>query len=327
MALPQDQETVKEDAWEQLPLAWWQPKGKARIYFPVETLEEDGGNRLVFRARPYRQGVKIDSTGGKETTWRISATFSDSANAFDNAFDGTTLYPDAVIALSESFQVQETGDLFIPTKGIKRVRAHTYRTKEGVEPRVAADVEIVFVEDNEDSVDAAAFTRPTIRGSGRSAVQAAQFDAEKIGVWNGSIAGLLDTMNELQGILNMPGDVLDEVRTNAVALIRTADDLLSTFAREEEDALMMFTDPSSSRLARTLEGLKDALSGATYEGGGGTTQPNTAAVSYPRDYSLYDIAALQVPPQDATRLIALNQYRIEDPFHVEAGTEVLVFAD
>lgn len=324
---PEDQQAIQEDDWESsLPLGSFTAKGQDPISFSVESVKESGGNRLVFRARPYRPGVKIDSTGGKETTWTLEILWSDTAHAFDPLVNagGARQYPDTMLALIEAFRVQETGDLVIPTRGVKRCRAHTYETVESPEQRVAARMTCVFVEDNEDSVDAAAFNAPTIRGSGFLAAQDATFDAEQVGVWDGTIAGLLDTINEYKGILELPGSVLDEVRANGVAIIGTIRNLLTTFSDEGEDALSMFIDPSSSRLARTLNRLMDAISGAVYESGPSVSQPKTASVAYDQDYSIFDIAA--IVKQDANKLIQLNAYRIEDPLHIEAGTEVLIFA-
>lgn len=318
---------LQQDDWEaELPLGSFTAAGKDAISFSVESIKESGGNRLVFRARPYRDGVKIDSTGGKETTWTLEILWSDSGQMFDEAINagGARQYPDTMLALIEAFKVQDTGDLLIPTRGKKRCRAHTYDTVENPEPRVAARMTCVFVEDNEDSVDASSFNQPTIRGSGFLAASDATFDAEAVGVWNGTIAGLLDTINQFKGILETPGAVLDEVRSNANAIIGTIRDLLTTFSNEGEDALSMFTDPSSARLARNLNRLMDALSGAVYENGPSVSQPKTASVVYTIDYSIFDIAALV--KQDANALIQLNQYRIEDPLHIEAGDEVLIFA-
>lgn len=321
---PPDAAPVTEDAWEKLPLGSWTVPGKSTFEFPVEEISEDGGNRLVFRARPYRRGVKIDSTGGKEKTWVLECLFSNEANAFDERVDiNTPLYPDVMNAIVASFDVQETGDLVIPTKGKKRCKAHAYKTQEKTDERVAARVTFTFVEDNEDSVDAASFTSPTMRGSGGFTAQTAQFDSKQIGIWNGSIAQLLEIVNEFNGILNLPKSLLDDVRSNANAIIRTVQDLLTTFSDEGEEALLMFTDPSSARLARRLNRLMDALSGAIYETGS-ATQPKTGSVAYAIDYSIFDIAALV--KQDGQKLIELNQYRIEDLLHIEAGTEVLIFA-
>jgi hypothetical protein len=162
-----------------------------------------------------------------------------------------------------------------------------------------------------------------MKGSGAYVAQAAQFDAAQGGAWNGTLDGLLDAINEFQGILNSPGDFLDDVRSAATALTRTIQSFVTTFSDQTSDAYNFFTDPASSRLARRLNNLMDMIAGAQYETGT-TTQPQTTQISFNQDYSIYAIAALV--KQDAKKLIDLNQYRIDDPLHIEAGTVILVFA-
>lgn len=319
---PRPREPVVQDEWEKLPRASWTPKGGQTIYFPVEAIDEDGGNRLVFRARPYRWGVKIDSTGGKEKTWVFAGFFSNKANAFDEEFN-QEIYPSVLNALIDSFDIQETGDLVIPTRGRKRCRASTYKRSEKFDERLGAQCSFTFVEDNEDSVDAASVTRTTVKGSSAIVAAAAQFDAQSIGMWNGSIGELLDRINELKGILTLPGTFLDDVRSTIAVLSANIRDLITTFSDETTDGRNFFTDPESSRLRRKLENLLDTIAGSQYESNA-NTQPKTTQVSYEIDYSIFDIAALV--GQDANKLLALNQYRIQDPMLIEAGSVILIYA-
>lgn len=325
---PRELEPTRTQEWENLPPASWTPKDGSPIIFPLDSNRESGGNRLILRSRPYRRGVKIDSTGGKEKTWTLEGFFSNDMQLEDFAEAGldlsTPLYPDQMNKLIDSFDLQETGDLVVPTRGKFRCRAHTYELYEqATEDRNAAKVTMVFIEDNEESVGAGAISRPTVKGSGRTAATRAQFDSEGLGAWDGSMAQLLDRINELEGILNLPGTTLDDALANANLIRANIRKFIRTFNNSSEAARSMFSGPDGSRLERRLTGLMDSVAGS-YRENGKTTQPKTTSTSYDRDMSIYDIAADK--KQDASALIELNQFRISNPLSIEAGTVVRIYA-
>jgi hypothetical protein len=320
-------EGVAEEEEEGLPNAEWSVGGQTFI-IPVEVVEEDGGNRLVFRERPFRDGVKIDSTGGKQKTWKLQCLFSNEAVQFDESGvrKGGTLYPDVLESVLDSFDRQETGDLFVPTRGKRRCRANTYSRVETFEERKSARVSLLYVEDNEDNVDAASVQKRTIKGSGLVVVQKAQFDAQGLGLWDGSISQLLEAMNELQGILNLPQTYRDDILGTAGVLLRNIDKTIEAFSDAGQEARDMLTDPFGARLLRRLYALKDEISGAQYESGTSGRQAKTTGFVMERDGTIFDVASDKRVNQDAQKLIDLNQYRIADPLNIEAGTEVLIFA-
>ncbi len=325
---PKELEKPVPEEWEALPVASWTPKGGATIPFPLATNREAGGNRLVLRARPYRKGVKIDSTGGKEKTWTLEALFSNGMQIEDFAEPGldltTPLYPDTMNKIIDSFDVQETGDLVVPTRGKFRCRAHTYELRESAtEDRNSAAVTLVFIEDNEDTIGAGAITRPTVKGSGPTSATRAQFDSEGFGAWDGSMAEILDRVNEINGILNLPGTTLDDALAMANLFRANARKFVANFSDPNEPARGQMRDPEASRLERRLGSLMDTVAGC-YRENGKTTQPKTTTAVYEQDMSIYAIAA--DVKQDAAALIDLNQYRIADPLNIEAGTVVRIYA-
>jgi hypothetical protein len=321
---PTDPESPQDGTFEQYPVASFTAKGGQALAFPVISVKEGGGNRLVPRDRPNRPGVKVDSTGPAKKSWTMVCEFSNEASRYEPGLDpNTPLYPDVLNAVIDAFDVQATGDLVIPTRGKRRVWGFTYDREEKNDERDLAMVTFVFIEDNEDDVDASAIEQISVKGSGDLVVTKAIFDGQSLGAWNGSLAGLLEDIRELQGILNLPQTFLDDTRSNATAIIRTVQDLISTFSDDVVDARSMFTDPASSRLTRRLTMFMDVVSGSEHENSG-KTQKKTTSVVYTQDFSIFDIATKENQnPQD---LMDLNQYRIEDLLHIEAGSVVLIYA-
>lgn len=310
------------EVWEGFDVSSWKVGGGTAIVFPVMRIEEDGGNRLVLRQRPYRKGVKIDSTGGKERAWSVTCLFHNNLIDEPGLDPSIPVYPNLLNLLLASFDTQETGDLVLPTTGRVRARAQTYKRTEAADAeREAASVVFNFVEDNEDSVDARAIKRPTAKSSGPRLIQEAVFDAQQDGIWDGSLDELIDRINQLQGILNLPGTFLDDTIATAGVIRRNIENLLTTFSDNTEDARAMFTDPSSSRLARKLSVLLDMAGSA--EGDAMSRRRATTTRVYTTRRSLFDIAAEL--GQSAEELLELNQYRIDDPMSVDAGTVVKVF--
>jgi hypothetical protein len=323
---PVDKEKVVDGQFEKFPVGSFSLKGQT-LKFPVVKIEETGGNRLVLRDRPGRRGVKVDTTGSGKRGWNVTCEFSNEGARYEPGLDpNVDLYPDVLNALLDlAFDgADETGDLVIPTRGKVRAWGFTYNREEQSELRDAAVVTFIFIEDNEDAVDRSSISTMSVKGSGDFVVQKAIFDSQRGGLWSGSLNGLLEAIRELQGILLLPETFLDDALSNATALTRTIDDLVSTFSDEATEARSFFTDPESSRVMRKLVLLKDMIAGTANESSAARTQRKTASVVYQKDYSIFDIATLV--GQDANDLLDLNQYRIEDPLRIEAGTVVLVFA-
>ena len=63
------------------------------IALPVSRIEEEGGNRLVERERPNRDGAKIDDTGSKAKRWVLTLDYLNGSTEPDFPEDA---YPDVV---------------------------------------------------------------------------------------------------------------------------------------------------------------------------------------------------------------------------------------
>jgi hypothetical protein len=307
--------------WEKWEIASWTVGGQT-YKFPVKIIEEDGGNRLVVRARPNRPGAKLDSTGGKEKKWTITALFWNGCKepGLDPA---VPLYPDVKNAIVASFDVQETGDLVVPSRGRVRARADTYRTVENVDTEWDSTLATFnFVADNEDAIGAASVSKMTARTSGPKIATQAKFDADGVDVaGDGGLDALIDSMNQLQGILNAPQTAIDDATATSNTISRNIDNLVAAFSDAAEPARSAFTDPSSHRLRRKLILLQDSCNDSSVTEGKGRARP-TAPRTFNTTRSIYDIAAEL--GQDASALSELNEYRIEDQLSIEPGTIVLV---
>src|SRR5689334_5238078 len=101
--------------FENYPPCSWTVQGDT-IVFPVADIEEDGGNRIVRRRRPYRNGAKLDDTGSNEKVWRVTVVLENSIEE-DGLDPNRPLYPFVANALVSSFDLHDTGDLVLSTRG------------------------------------------------------------------------------------------------------------------------------------------------------------------------------------------------------------------
>jgi hypothetical protein len=204
------------------PATW--TVGGTKLGFPVFSIDEEGGNRIVLHERPRRDGAKLDDTGSKPRRFSFEAIFDNGLLALPDAEltlndinGGLQLYPDVLNAMCDSWDFHDTGDLFVPTRGKVRARAETYTRNESANIRNFARVRFTFVVDNEDSLDATAFTPPSVSASAISVAKVMEEEAEKSGAWDGSIADLMEFANNIEGLANAPGDFLADVEAQAGA--------------------------------------------------------------------------------------------------------------
>ena len=157
-----DQAVPRDPVFEQYPSASWSVGTQVALVFPVTEITEEGGNRIVLRERPYRDGAKVDDIGSKAKSWSLKAIFENTINE-GLIQNGQPLYPGVLNELIRSFDQHETGDLIVPTVGKVRARAQSYVRTERNDERDYATVEFKFVQDNEDAIDATSFTLPTVK--------------------------------------------------------------------------------------------------------------------------------------------------------------------
>lgn len=290
--------------FEQFPPSSWTVGGRPPVVFIATEVVEDGGNRLVERERPYRDGAKLDDTGSKARRWRVTAIFENSVT------EGMPMvpYPEALNELVRSFDLHECGDLVLPTTGKVRARAASYTRTEKNDERDGAQVVLNFVEDNEDSVGARAFEPPTVKATVRTLASQTTFSAESDAVFDPTLSDLNEFADGLEAIANFPGDTVQDVDAQAGIVVAATDRVGRAFTTERptEKARRQLTDPDSSVTQRKLLGLKDTAARAKKD-----LQPSGIA---------------RIVAQDATDLFAIAAafgHNAEDVIRLNPGLDPL----
>jgi prophage DNA circulation protein len=306
------------------PATW--TVGGTTIGFPVISISEDGGNRIVRHERPRRDGAKLDDMASKPRIFSFEAMFDNGLLAFPDAElvlndvnGGMSLYPDVLNALLDSFNVHETGDLFVPTRGKVRARAESYSRNENANVRNNARVHLTFVVDNEDSLDAAGFQPPAVSASAIAVATVAEEEAEKTGAWDGSISDLMEMANNIEGLANAPGDFLSDVEEQAGALKAAVDKVVKAHSDATTEGRDLMLDPESSTLGKHLASMKEMAGQAIEKSRRGV--PGFQTFTYATRMSIFDIAA--AVGVDASTLMQINS-QIEDQLDIPAGTGVRV---
>lgn len=309
--------------WEGLDPGSWRVAGKRRVVLPILSVKEKRTHRAPRRPRPFRAGEKFDSTGWNAREFTVDLVFENSIQQEGVQPDAELPYLDTLNRLIESFEETETGDLFLPTKGKGRAKALEYEVAEGVdqEGRDAAFVTVLWATDNEESIDADSFDRPTVQANARLLSQQTEFDAQRDGVWTGSLSSLNEFVSEIEGLANLP-------QTTAQDLITRYDIVLSNARRveraltttfDEERALLL--DPDNSRTLRRLRQVQDLARQGKAEVV--RAQPQTNDFVVRTDTTLERVAASL--GQSFLDLLALNEYRVPDPGDLHAGDVIRVF--
>lgn len=306
--------------FEQYPVGSWTVKGDT-IKIIVLDIHEGGGGRLVRRARPYRKGVKIDSTGPKEKEWDVETIWStalDEPGITDAG--GSPMYPQQLHNMLETVDLDEVGTLVLPTRGAIRCRLETYARHETAAQRDCARVTFKFVEDNEDKVDANSFQQPSARATIRRGVDEANFSLESTGSFSDMMEQLETAADQLQDAIAAPGELVQDVDQKAARVIRIVDNVVNQFTVTEQFGRDRLNDPESHAAYRQAMILKDRAAQAVDEKT--SSLPRIVNLIVEHTQSIFDIAVALA--QDPAQLMALNN-RIEDFLVIEVGTPVRVF--
>jgi prophage DNA circulation protein len=306
------------------PATW--TVGGTTLGFPVISIDEEGGNRIVLHERPRRDGAKLDDTGSKAKRFSFEAVFDngllvlpDAELVLNDVNGGMQLYPDILNAMLDSFDFHETGDLFVPTRGKMRARAETYSRNETAGIRNQGRVRMTFVVDNEDSLDATAFTPPAVSASAIKVAEVMEEEAQSIGAWDGSIADLMELANNIEGMANAPGDFLADVEAQAGALKAANDKVIKAHTDTTKEGRDLLMDPESSTLHKHLATMKEMAGQAIERSRRGV--PGFTTKTYTTRMSIFDVAAVE--GKDASILMQINA-QIEDAMDIPAGVGVRV---
>jgi hypothetical protein len=201
-----------------------------------------------------------------------------------------------------------------------RCRAEVYERSESHEERDTARVRLTYTEDNEDSVDAATFTNPSVRATVKRLVDDATFASESVAATSTDLVSLEDAALALQDAIAAPGEFVQDVDQQASTVIRLADSVERQFEVTGQFGRDQFTNPESHSAVRQLRILSDRASRATAEKA--STRPRIITRRFLVDVSIFDVAVSL--SQEPMQLIALNP-QIPDQNHIPAGTPVRVF--
>jgi len=306
--------------FEQYPVGSWSVGQLATITFPILDIREDGGNRIVKRARPYRDGEKLDDTGSMAKTFVIEAMFQNSIEE-DGVQLAPLLYPDLLNLLLESFDTHETGILVLPTRGAVRCRAATYSRHEGNDERDSARVSLTFIADNEDNVGAAAFHNPSVTATLLRAEGETTFSCESMGAFSQALADLETACSDLQDAIAAPGEMVQDVDQKAARVVRILTEVEKQATVSNKLGRDLLTEPDAWAAVRQLRVMRDRTSQALQEK---AATDRVVGRVFGVQLSIFDIATqLQ---QDPAGLINLNPH-IEDVLAIPAGFTVRVFQD
>lgn len=313
-----------ETIFDKYQLASFTIANGLKVGFPVQKVRQEGANRVIERERPYRPGAKLDDTGSKAIRWTFEAIFHNSIEepglaAFNSQVN---LYPDILNELIAIFDRGETGDLVVPTIGRVRAKAFTYSRIEDVNLFDGAAVSLVFVEDNEDNVNARSITAPTINAQGNRMAAKTTFDAESVAISGNGLASLRTAASQLQTAINAPGDTLDDVRTQANTVRHSIEQVEGAFTNANQEGRDLLLDPTSNDTVRALNDLNDTAARATNQPRRGRPIIITVVARRPTTLQAVSTAFRQ----NYSDLLSINP-QIPNPLFLPTDTLIKIFAN
>ncbi len=313
-----------ESPFERLPPAEY-TAGGFTFQFSVLRIQETGGNRIIERERPYRDGAKLDDTGSKPRRWTLDAIFNNTIFELQT-LDGPARerpdnppYPDILNGLIGTLAFHETGNLVIPTIGSVRARFESYSRQETYDERDQALVQLVFCEDNEDGVGFLDVKAPSAGANGQRLGDSATFDAQSFGSWSEALTQVQASLIELEELVNAPGNLALDIESAAMRVEGSARRAKRTFSEASRPGRDLFTDPANSRGERKLTRAEDLA--ARQRNIAGRGRPQLVAIVFTSDTTIFRAAAFI--GQDPIELASVNPEL--DPMFIPAGTPVKVF--
>lgn len=317
-----------EPVAEQYDICTFTPDGGEICYLLVEEVREDGAGRVVEHERPYRDGAKLDHTGQRARRWRVKACYSNNLTE-QGLPDDVVLYPTELNKLIRAIRNEETGDALIPTVGKRRCKVATYSRVDGADPVDTGLIDVVFIEDSEDDVDASSFTDPSVRASAVRLAQQTQFSAQSVGAWDEGLGNLTDFAEELTALMNSPFTTLEDIQSQQRRDKRAIERVHKAHTQPRvppapvpPPSNMPFSDPAGATVTRQLVELEDMIGRAEEERY--SSRPRTRTYTVQEDTDLFSIAADL--KQDPMQLLELNSARVEDPLDLRQGDTIRVYA-
>jgi prophage DNA circulation protein len=303
--------------FEKYPVASWKVGNYPALRFPVSEISEEGGNRIVPRVRVYRDGAKLDDTGSEAKIWNVRVCFENSIE--EEGLDAATpLYPDVLNQMIASFDIHETGELILPTRGFITARAVKYSRLETSDERDGAVVSFTWQEDNEDEVGNLQFEQYNANASAKRLGEQTVFSATSEGVWDTSLADLNELASDLEAYANYPENVVANVDSQAVVVIGAVDRIVRALTDQTDDGDNRLGDPELSNTQRKLEELRDMAGRSRSEAFRGRTRLVPFFVR--SQTNIFNIATKV--NQAAEELILINPSI--DPLRIAAGTTIKI---
>jgi prophage DNA circulation protein len=313
--------TDSPDSWLDMGPTSYQADGGPAIKFPARSVGERGGLRIAPRARPWQRAEKLDSVGARSDTFSLECLFHPDVQEPDLG-EWPPLWPDRLEQLIDAFKGGATGTLHLPWKRNLRVKPSEWERRATADEHRGGEIlTVTFLEDNEDSIDREAVERVSAKATVESVVEAAVFDLESIGGWDGSVEDLQELASGVAGLLNAPGEYLDNLAVSARRLRATAQTLLAALSSAAPGRGQL-DDPSGATARAKLLELLDLASSAEEEAR--ASLPKTRSVVYSSARNIYAVAAEL--GQSARTLLTVNP-QLEDPSYIEAGTPIWVLAE
>ncbi len=309
-------------AQQQYDIASWQVGDQAKLFFPVEQIQEAIGNRLVPHKRPYREGAKFDDTGSEPRSWQLTVIFNNTLVEPGLGQNGRDLFPDVLRLMKRSFDVHECGNLVVPGTGLVRARAQTMTSQEGVDAVDTATVQMTFVQDNEEALDRALIRPPSARATTQRLATQTVFSAQAVGGWDGDLNGLVEFAAEVESLLLAPGRATNAVETQVRRNRRAIERIVDAQNQFAEDVGLDTNRPRGSQVERSLVMLSDRQAQASAERSQGRPRTRAFRVDV-AETNIFEISARF--NQDAEELMELNDSRIADPFALRRGDVIRVF--
>jgi prophage DNA circulation protein len=310
---------MPDTVFRQYPTASWTAKGKRRITFAIESIQESGGNRLVPHERARRNGAKYDDTGSSPRTFSITSPFY--VGCEDPGVDPVNYYPRDLNDLIDSFRVHEVGDLVLPPRGPIRARLQSYTRAETFAERDYASVAFVFVEDNEDGVLTSSFVAPSARSVASRYGEAVAFSLEQQGIPSTDFGVAIATLAaEIEDLAGQPFEYMQDLKTKATQVKAANDRILNAFGGGREDAGILLLDPVSAHVHRQIATLTDTTARVVAEKI--SALPRLKVVRFKQPVGMPQVAAKF--SQDLGQLLAANP-QIGNAFAIPAGTPVNVY--
>lgn len=302
--------------FEQYQPAEWKVRG-FRIRFPVISIEEDGQNRIARHPRLYRNKERLDSTGGNSRVWVIISEFYN--NSADSRAPG--VYPDDLNTVIESFEVQDVGELTVPTIGPVRARFASYKRIEQNGERDFAALTMTFIEDAPDDESASRWQAPSASSVASSFAADAFGSLNDLGLDGDPFGDLSDFADQLQELANAPQEyaqALESKLVQAVSDLKRINDTLTGAVEAPIEIVKMFTSGADTRPQRRLARLTNLIGGAR-----ASIQPaRVTTKTFGAQTTIFDVA--RITRQSVTALLQLNS-SLPNTLAIPAGTPVRCF--